>query len=117
MFICGMRDFPDEGAESVVGGARAGTGQELRALLDQVPGWLFVHVIEHRLQRWSWCALRNGDGLAETLIDVGVQLLFLLGIPVLVVQQTPPQALDRVALHPWLELFLAAIAIRSVAGR
>ena len=54
---------------------RARPGEELGALLREVPRDLRVDVVEHRLERGRRRLLGNRDRVAETLIDVGHEAL------------------------------------------
>src|SRR5882724_7614964 len=89
--------------------------QHFRALLLQVPRLLLIHVFEHRFERRRWGLFGHGHGRAEALIDVGDQGLLFAVVPQPAALEVLPQALQRVALGPRLELVRSAVAVWVVA--
>src|SRR5688572_26031554 len=103
------------GMSGSVRAGRAGSPEHLGALLRKVPGHVLVHVVEHRLERWSGCSLGDRYGIAKALIDLRTERQLLLVGPEAVLIEPGPESPDRIARGPSFQRLALSITIRIVA--
>src|SRR5262245_16156965 len=91
--------------------------QKQVALLAEVPGHLFVDVVEERLEARRRRALGLRHGLAKARFDARAELGFVRVAPKPTLREVTPHALDGVACRPRFDRLALTVSIRIVARR